>query len=116
MSAPEYLTTEANEKSTYNIVVTFTDENGDAVSPTTMTWTLTRASTGLVVNGREDEVVATPTSSETIKLTNDDLELLGSEDEIFILTVKATIIDGDTNTWYANDEVQFIVKNLVGVS
>ena len=51
------LTTEAVEKSTYVVPVTFRDENGISVAPTAATWTLTNEY-GVVINSRSDVAIS----------------------------------------------------------
>lgn len=85
------LTTDAPEKGTFPVDLAFTDENGDAVSPDTLTWTLTDMD-GTVINSREDVAVSSPSSSETITLSGDDLALSSedSEYEERMLIIKGT--------------------------
>ena len=70
----EVLTTYAKEKGTYVVSAAFTDEDGSAETPKTLTWTLTDEN-GTVVNSRLDVAVSSPTSSEDIGLSGDDLSL-----------------------------------------
>jgi hypothetical protein len=69
--------TEVNEKSTLVVTAAFTDENGDAVVPDSVTWTLTDPA-GSVINGR-NRVAVTPAASVTIVLSGDDLALSSTE-------------------------------------
>ena len=70
----EVLTTYAKEKGTYVVSAAFTDEDGNAETPKTLTWTLTDEN-GTVINSRLDVSVSSPTSSEDIVLSGDDLSL-----------------------------------------
>ena len=72
------LTLEAGEEGTYIINVAFEDEDGTAVAPVSMTWTLTDLG-GTIINSREDVPVSTPTASEDIVLSGDDLALQAGE-------------------------------------
>lgn len=72
------LTTVAQEKSTYIVTVAFADEDGSAVAPKTLVWSLTDAS-GNVINEREDEAVSSPAASNTIVLSGNDLAIQTSE-------------------------------------
>lgn len=75
----------APEKSTIGIKVDFVDEDGTALAPDTMTWTLTsrpaRAVAAEIINGRQDVTVASPSESNTVVLSGNDLAFLTSEDE-----------------------------------
>jgi len=75
---PSVLTTTANEKSTAAITVSFTDENGDAVTPKTANWTLTDLD-GNVINGKEQEDISSLDTSVTVVLSGNDLQIGGSE-------------------------------------
>jgi len=68
------ITTTAPEKGTFGITCTFTDEDGDALTPDTLTWTLTDMD-GSVINSRQDVSVSSLSSSVTITLSGDDLAL-----------------------------------------
>jgi hypothetical protein len=111
------LTTHAKEKSTYIITAAFTDENGDAVAPTTLTWTLTDEA-GAVINSRENVAVAGPASSEDIVLSGDDLALQSGETTrgVWIFTVEGTYDSDAGSDLPLNDEIRFIVDGLIAVS
>jgi len=68
----------AIEQSSFKVSVTFYDESGNAVSPDTMTWTLTDED-GSVVNERENVTISDPSSSESILLQGDDLAVDGND-------------------------------------
>jgi hypothetical protein len=76
---PTQLTEYAVEKSTFAIVAVFTDEDGDAVTPDLVTWSLSNSS-GTIINSLED-VSETPASTVTIVLSGDDLQLLDSSND-----------------------------------
>lgn len=80
------LSVDAIEQGTYVVTAVLTDENGDAVTPTALTWSLYNEK-GVVVNGRED-VAITPASTVNIVLSGDDLAISGNTDErrVFLLT------------------------------
>jgi hypothetical protein len=75
----------ALEKGTKGIQVAFTDENDNAVTPKSATWTLTnRPARGIattIVNGREDVAIGTLAGTVTIVLSGNDLSFLSAEDE-----------------------------------
>jgi len=72
------LTTTAEEESTYVITAAFEDEDGDAVTPDSITWSLTD-NDGSIINGREDVSIAVPAASNDIVLSGDDLAIQSSE-------------------------------------
>ena len=84
------LQTHATENSSYVVTVSFEDENGDAVIPNVITWTLKDEDTGSIVNARTTVSVATPAASVDILLKGDDLEPLTATSKKLILTVNAT--------------------------
>ncbi len=68
----------ADEGSTLGIVVSFTDDDGNAETPTSANWTLTDEN-GTVINEREEVAITGLASSKTITLSGDDLDLLAGE-------------------------------------
>ena len=111
---PTVLTTHAVEKSTFVITVAFQDEQGNAVTPNELTWTLTDMN-GNIINGR-DQVSITPASSVDIVLSGDDLALEGDAPELRVLTVAGTYSSDIGSDLPIKDSVRFIVDNLVAVS
>jgi len=109
------LSVSASEGSTYIVTLTFTDENGEAVVPDTVTWTLTDT-LGTVINSRED-VSETPAGSIEIALTGDDLAVDGYSSPVRVFTVEATY----TSSTFGADlpltaSARFTVEALAGVS
>ena len=79
----------ALEDSTYVVTAAFTDEDGIAVVPNTVTWSL-KDKSGAVINERT-AISETPASSVDIVLTDDDL-VPGTPDSdvgVILLTVTA---------------------------
>ena len=73
------------EEGTRVISCSFTDEDGNAVTPDSIAWTLTKrkkyqGDTASIINSREG-VSETPASTIYIVLTGDDLALLTAEAE-----------------------------------
>lgn len=68
------ITTLVQEKGTAKFTVAFTDEDGNAVTPTAATWTLTD-SKGNVINSRSAVVISSLSTSVTILLSGADLAL-----------------------------------------
>ena len=81
------LTVSAIDRSTYIVTCAFTDDDGSAVVPDSLTWTLTDGS-GTVVNEREDVSVSSPAASEDVVLSGDDLAY--SDGAVRVFTVEAT--------------------------
>ena len=77
------------------VTITFKNESGTAVSPVTATWTLTDGD-GDVVNNRTDVVISSPTSTEKIALSGDDL--LYSDGAKRYLVVESTYTSSVTGT------------------
>ena len=71
---PTRLTTKAREEGTYMITYAPTDNNGDAISPETLQWTLLDVNNA-VINSRDSISVSSPDTSNTIVLTGDDLAI-----------------------------------------
>ena len=112
---PTTLTADAVEKSTYAITASFTDEDGAAEDIKTLTWTLSDSS-GNIVNSREDESVTTPGSSESIVLSGDDLEFMGSDDAgDRVLTISATYDSALGTDLPLKDSAAFTVINLASI-
>lgn len=112
---PTVLETEAIEQSTYVITPAFTDEDGAAVVPDSVTWSLVKAD-GTIVNDKEDEP-ETPAASIDILLSGDDLAILDGADREQRYLVVEFIYD---STLGANlpgkDMAIFRVRNLKKVT
>lgn len=108
------LPTHAIEQSTYAIVASFHDENGDPVEPNDdLVWTLTDPQ-GNVINERERVPVASATSV-TIVLHGDDLALLGGSFRRRVLTIEGTFNSDLGTDLELKQEVQFDIADLVAV-
>jgi hypothetical protein len=83
------LTPNAIQSSTYVVTAAFTDEDGSAVVPNTVTWSL-KAKDGTVINERAEES-ETPASSVDIVLSGDDLDPGAPDSDVgmILLTVTA---------------------------
>lgn len=114
---PTLLDDHATEESTFAITVAFTDDDGSAVSPNAATWTLTDSS-GTVINSREDVSISSPTSSETIVLSGDDLQILSGEtgDVLRILTVEGDYDSSLGSSLPLKGSCKFVLDNLVAVT
>ena len=107
---PITITDTANEKSTFALELAITDENGDPLTPNTLTWTLTDLA-GNVINERAGIEIATPASTVTVVLSGDDLALPERAAPLRVVTLEGTY-DSDLPL---KEEVQFPIRNLVKV-
>jgi hypothetical protein len=93
----------------------FTDEDGTACIPTTVTWTLTD-SAGTVINSRS-AVSVTPAASVKIVLQGDDLALQGASDDYQrILYVKAVYTSTTVTAGTNHKEVWFEIEPMVNAT
>ena len=83
------LTTPANEQGVYWVTVAYLDEDNNAMAPDAATWTLTDME-GNVINSREDEEIAVPTTEDTIELSGSDLAVDGNDIVQRLLTIEGT--------------------------
>ncbi len=116
---PVELDVTAAEKGVLIVDLTVRDEDGDLVTPTTLTWTLTD-SLGVVVNSRS-AVSLTPASTASIVLQGDDLALSDSYYDttrrLLIEGTYSSTIDGTSYTDLPlKQEFSFDIADLVGVS
>jgi hypothetical protein len=109
---PVELTTRAVDKSTYIVTCSFSDENGDAVVPNTLTWTLTDED-GTVINDREDVEVSVPAASYDIVLSGDDLKY--SDSWYRVLTIEATYDSDAGDDLPLRESCKFSVDDLVAI-
>ena len=109
---PQTLNIKAIEESSIIITAAFTDEDDQAVAPTSATWTLTDTY-GNVINSREDVAISTPSSSEDIVLSGADLPVLEEgKDQKLILTVKALYDSAAGSGLALKDSVWIDVEDL----
>ena len=113
---PTILTTKAIEKSTFVIPVSFTDDDGNAVTPKSgLSWTLTDDA-GSVINGREG-VTITPDTTIYIVLHGDDLTVAHPNNVKRIVTVQGTYDSpSHGNDLELVDWVKFEIDNSVYVT
>lgn len=114
---PITLSTNAVEESTYVLTITLKDHNGDKIDDsdvTSLKWSLTDEN-GTVINSREDVEITSPTNTESIALTGDDLALSGVS-RTRIVTFEATYDGGDLGaTLYLKESAKFQIDDLVYV-
>lgn len=107
------LSTVARDGGVYGVTISFKDDAGAAVVPTSATWSLRNGSKA-IVNDREDIAIIGLSDSATLVLTGDDL--MYSDGAARYITVSwtydsATLGNGVTD----NDEIYFTIENLIGI-
>lgn len=100
-----------NEKGTAIVTLTFVDEDGAVVVPTSAAWQLMRLD-GTIVNERS--FANCPFSGTEVVLSGDDLAIYGTTDNgVRVFGVQA-VYDSDTGTGLPlNDEVNFKIQRLL---
>lgn len=110
---PEYLKTHARDKGLYIVIAAFTDEDGTAVAPDTLKWSL-RNGDGDVINSRTDVAVVAPAASEAIVLSGDDLKF--SEGKVRKLILEGTYTSGTYGAGLPiNESVEFHIDDLAKI-
>lgn len=108
-----------NERGTGDFVLTFTDEDDDAVTPNEITWHLTDLSGQTVINDLEDQTI-TPAASVRVQLEGADLQVLSAEVKKQyakrLLTVEITYDSAQGSDRPEKEEQEFWVKNLKYIS
>jgi hypothetical protein len=109
------ITEKVAEKSTHTWTVTFTDEDDAAVTPDSITWTLTDED-GAVINSRSAVAVSSPAASNDITLSGDDLAISDENKLERRLTIEAVIDLAAGNDKPVKGELTFYLQPLVAVS
>lgn len=104
----------ATELSTCVIQCDFTDEDGNAVAPETLTWSLMDLN-GEIINEREEVIVTDPASTEFITLTGDDLALDKAADTDRVLLLEGTYDSAYGTGLYLRETARFTISNTIGV-
>ncbi len=112
------LSTEAVEESTLVVIAAFTDEDGNAVVPDSVAWSLTK-NDGTPINGR-DQVSITPASTVNIVLSGDDLALETAE-QAEESVLRRVLVEAVYDSSYGNnlplkDSCSIVVRNLKYIS
>ena len=112
------LTQIAKEKGTYAVTVAFADQDGTAIIPATLTWSL-MTTAGTAINAKTDVAVSVPAATNDIALTGDDLAIQTGETGTFVKRV--LLVEGTYNSTYGTglafrDAILFLLENLTGVS
>ena len=106
---PTNLSVMANEESTFAIVATFTDEEGEPMTPNSgLTWTLT-GPVGAIINSREDVAIASA-ASVTVVLSGADLDV--SDGSRRYLVFKGTYDSDLGSNLPIKDQVNFSIHDL----
>jgi hypothetical protein len=101
----------AIEKGTYVVDITFEDENGNAIAPNTLTWTLTDLA-GAVVNSRSGVVVSVMATTITVVLSGNDLALTADSNQQRIFTAEGTYDSINGTNLPIKDQLIFSIQNL----
>ena len=104
------LTEKAIEQSTYVITVAFLDEDDNAITPISPTWTLTDESGG-IINEQADNAIP-PATTATIVLSGDDLAVSGTHDTARILTVSGTYNSAAGAGLPFRDHIRFLIEGV----
>ena len=106
------LTAAAPEQGTYVIIATITDEDGAALTPTALTWTLMNAN-GQIINDRKNSTFDNAlASANSIVLSSDDLALNSPNKPVRVL-----MIEGEYTSSYGiglplKEQCTFSIKDL----
>jgi len=102
------LTIKPNEGGTAVVTMSFTDETGATVVPSSAAWQLQKTD-GTIINNRS--FANCPITGSQVVLTGPDLSMLdGSDSGVRIFAVQATY--GSYN-WPLTDDVKFTINRLV---
>lgn len=104
-----------NEQSTGVFVCSFEDEDGTAIIPNRVRWTLTTTNGQTVINNREHIDIAAPETSVAITLQGNDLQVLeaemGQQYAARLLTVEAEYDSDLGSNLPLIDALAFKIKN-----
>lgn len=115
---PQRLDEIAKEESSYVIEAVFRDRAGTLMAPNTATWTLTDEN-GTVINSRQDVSISSPTNTEEILLSGDDLQILSGETEEHVnrlFTIEAVYNSDLGNDLPLRDAAIFLLENLASIT
>ena len=108
------LDTPAEERGTYPIQIKFYDETKTLVAPDTAVWSLSTMD-GQIINSRQTVTIDSPTNTEVITLSDEDLIILDKERafEHRVLTIQATYTSNTLGAGLPlNKAVSFKIRNL----
>jgi hypothetical protein len=106
-----------NEKETGYITLTFTDEDDNAVTPDSATYTLYNEADNAIINSREGTTISPLAASVDIELTPSDNVIVDTALDNNVYEIHVLMIEWVYNTdKQGKDEHRFNVKNLTKVS
>lgn len=107
---------EAVEESTYIVTASFEDEDGNAVVPKTMSWSLTDKDS-TIINSQEDIAIISLAASVDIVLKGDDLQITaGKSKERRFLVLEGTYDSDAGADLPLKDQLEFRVVNIKKVT
>lgn len=109
---PVTLDDHAKEQGSFLVNHTFLDLSGTAVTPSTITWSLSDRD-GNIINSREDESYTPSAENFNVVLEGDDLVLGDPDDNIRIVTINAVFTDPTYGAKPYIEEIRFYIDNLV---
>lgn len=112
---PTQLSIVPTEESTLVITAAYFDEDDNAITPKTGTWTLSDAN-GNVINERENVAISGLSTSNNIVLSGDDLAITVSTGFERVFTLKITYDSNYGNDLPLNQEAVFSIENLINVT
>lgn len=112
---PVKLSDHANERATYVVTVSFTDESGAAVVPTAATWTLTDRA-GAVINSHSNVTINPLSSTYNIVLSGADLALPDIRFRHRLVTVQWTYNSSLGTGLFGKEEIGFYIDPLRAVA
>ena len=103
------------EESSGVITLTYTDEDGNAVTPATGTWTLTDKD-GTVINSRSDVAISSLSTTNDVLLSGDDLAFQTSESGREVVE-RLFVFEGTYNSLLGNgiplkEQGRFFIDNI----
>lgn len=102
-----------NEESVLPLLLTFKDEDGVIMSPTSVKWSLSEAD-GTIINSRTDVTLSGPPYN--LVLSGDDTAIQGADDNFERrLTIRAVYTSSYGLGLKLNREIQFFIQPLVNV-
>lgn len=109
------LTDHAIERGTYVVTAAFTNEDGDAVTPSAATWTLTDRA-GVVINSRSAVTITPLAASVNILLQGADLALPDNRHRARFVTVEFTYTSALGAGLPGKAEIEFYIDALRAVA
>lgn len=108
------LETQAPEEGAYSIALTFKDESGTALIPTTLTWTLTDEE-GTVINSRS-AVSLTPAATTNVVMYGADLSVTDTKKRRRIVTINGTYTSTYGTGLPLTEEIRFSIRDMLKVT